>query len=45
MKKGTKIKDTTRGISDAVIEYYEIKDIINPLISLFKNGIETNKIL
>lgn len=35
MKKGTKIKDTTRGISDAVIEYDEIKDIVNPLISLF----------
>jgi nucleoside 2-deoxyribosyltransferase len=35
MQKGTKIKDTTRGISDAVIEYDEIKDIVNPLISLF----------
>ena len=35
MKTGTKIKDTTRGISDAVIEYDEIKDIVNPLISLF----------
>ena len=35
MKKGTKIKDTTRGISDAVIEYDEIKDIVNPLNSLF----------
>ncbi|NQV00025.1 MAG: hypothetical protein HQ538_04750 [Parcubacteria group bacterium] len=35
MKNGTKIKDTTRGISDAVIEYENIKNIINPLKSLF----------
>jgi len=35
MKKGTKIKDTTRGISDAVIEYEDIKEIINPMNSLF----------
>ena len=36
MQKGTKIKDTTKGISDAVIEYDDIKEIINPLNSLFK---------
>jgi nucleoside 2-deoxyribosyltransferase len=36
MKKGTKIKDTTRGISDAIIEYNEIKEIVKPLNSLFK---------
>ena len=35
MKKGTKIKDTTRGISDAVIEYENIKEIVNPLNYLF----------
>ena len=35
MKKGTKIKDTTRGISDAVIEYKNIKDIVKPLNYLF----------
>lgn len=35
MKKGTKIKDTTRGISDAVIEYEDIKEIVSPLNSLF----------
>ncbi len=35
MKKGTKIKDTTRGISDAMIEYENIKDIVKPLNSLF----------
>ena len=35
MKKGTKIKDTTRGISDAVIEYDDIKEIVTPLNSLF----------
>lgn len=31
MKKGTQIKETTRGIADIVIEYDEIKDIILPL--------------
>jgi len=35
MEKGTKIKDTTRGISDAIIEYENIKDIVKPLNSLF----------
>ena len=35
MKKGTKIKDTTRGISDAVIEYKNIKDIVKPPNYLF----------
>jgi len=35
MKKGTKIKDTTRGISDVVIEYEIIEDIIKPLRVLF----------
>ncbi len=36
MKKGTRIKDTTKGISDAIIEYEDIKEIVNPLNSLFK---------
>lgn len=31
MKRGTQIKDTTRGISIAVIEYDKIDDIIGPL--------------
>lgn len=35
MKKQTKIKDTTRGISDAVIEYDNIEEIVEPLQSLF----------
>ena len=35
MKKGTKIKDTALGISNAVIEYDNIKDIVLPLKSLF----------
>jgi len=35
MKNGTKIKDATRGISDAIIEYEDIKDIVKPLNSLF----------
>jgi nucleoside 2-deoxyribosyltransferase len=35
MKKGTKIKDTTKGISDAIIEYENIEEIVNPLNSLF----------
>lgn len=37
MKKGTKIKDTTRGISDVVIEYEDIKEIVSPLNSLFND--------
>ncbi|MFO7711052.1 MAG: hypothetical protein R6V53_04790 [Candidatus Woesearchaeota archaeon] len=40
MKTGTKIKDTTRGISDALIEYENIKDIVNPLRSLLKEWSE-----
>ena len=36
MKKGTKIKDTTKGISDAIIEYDNLKDIVTPLNSLLK---------
>ncbi len=35
MKKGTKIKDTTKGISNMIIEYEKIKDIIKPLSNLF----------
>jgi len=35
MKKGTKIKDTASGISDAIIEYENIRDIVEPLSSLF----------
>ncbi len=35
MKKGIKIKDTTKGISDMVIEYNNIKDIVNPLNLLY----------
>ncbi len=31
MKRGTQIKDTTRGISTAVIEYDKIDEIIGPL--------------
>jgi nucleoside 2-deoxyribosyltransferase len=31
MKKGTQIKDTTRGISEAVIEYENIEEIVTPL--------------
>ena len=35
MKKGTRIKDMVRGISDMVIEYEDIRDIVKPLNSLF----------
>ena len=35
MKKGTKIKDTTKGISDAIVEYNKIEDIVEPLELLF----------
>ncbi|MFH0852853.1 MAG: nucleoside 2-deoxyribosyltransferase [bacterium] len=31
MKKGTQIKDTTRGIADVIIEYDAIEDIITEL--------------
>ncbi len=31
MKKGTQIKDTTRGISTTVIEYDKIDEIVEPL--------------
>lgn len=31
MKRGTQIKDTTKGISIAIIEYDKINDIVTPL--------------
>ncbi|MDP3883230.1 MAG: nucleoside 2-deoxyribosyltransferase [Candidatus Staskawiczbacteria bacterium] len=31
MKRGTQIKDTTRGVADAIIEYDSIEDISNKL--------------
>ena len=34
MKRGTQIKDTTRGISTAVIEYDKIDDIVDPLAQI-----------
>lgn len=34
MKKGTQIKDTTRGISATVIEYGKIDEIVEPLSQL-----------
>lgn len=34
MKRGTQIKDTTRGISRAVIEYNRIDEIVDPLSQL-----------
>jgi len=34
MKRGTQIKDTTRGISRAVIEYNTIDEIVDPLSQL-----------
>lgn len=36
MKNGTVIKDTVRGIADAVVEYNFIEDIISPLNKLLK---------
>ena len=41
MKKGTKIKDTTKGISDIIIEYNKIEDIVEPL-KLFFNEVSEN---
>lgn len=35
VKRGQRIKSTTRGISDAVIEYENFEDIVGPLSSLF----------
>jgi|TARA_B100002003_G_C14146773_1_gene551434 nucleoside 2-deoxyribosyltransferase len=40
MKKGTKIKDTTKGISNLIIEYETLSDIVKPLNSFY---IELNK--
>lgn len=34
MKKGTQIKDTTRGISASIIEYDHVGDIVKPLSKL-----------
>lgn len=34
MKRGTKIKDTTRGISTTVIEYDKIDEIVDPLAQI-----------
>ena len=34
-KKGTNIKDTVRGVSDRIIEYENIEDIIEPMSKLF----------
>jgi len=31
LKKGTRIKDTTKGISNLIIEYDQIEDIVSPL--------------
>lgn len=36
MKKGTKIKDTTKGIADLIIEYEKIEDITQKLKELDK---------
>lgn len=35
MKKGTQIKDTTRGIADEIIEYDKITDILPKLKQIF----------
>lgn len=35
MKKGTEIKDTTRGVTDILIEYNEISDITSDLKAFF----------
>jgi len=34
-KKWTHIKDTIRGVSDSIIEYENIEDIIKPMVKLF----------
>ena len=41
MKKGTKIKDTSKGISDIIIEYNNIEEIVEPL-NLFLNELNKN---
>ncbi|MCX6764110.1 MAG: nucleoside 2-deoxyribosyltransferase [Candidatus Nealsonbacteria bacterium] len=38
MKRGTRIKDTTKGIADKIIEYDRIKDIITELKAFFIKG-------
>jgi hypothetical protein len=34
-KKWTHIKNTVRGVSDSIIEYENIEDIIKPMVKLF----------
>jgi hypothetical protein len=34
-KRWTNIKDTVRGVSDSIIEYENIEDIIQPMSKLF----------
>lgn len=34
-KRWTRIKDTVRGVSDSIIEYENIEDIIQPMAKLF----------
>lgn len=36
MKRGTKVKDTTRGIADAIIEYNVIEDISSGLTNVLR---------
>lgn len=36
IKKGTELKDTTRGISDSIIEYDNLEDIVEPLKIYYK---------
>ena len=35
-KEGTFVKETLRGVTDAVIEYAELEEIVQPLSELFK---------
>jgi nucleoside 2-deoxyribosyltransferase len=37
LKRGTQIKDTTRGIANIIIEYDKIDEIVNPLMRYIKN--------
>ena len=39
MKKGTKIKDTTRGIADVIVEYEKVEDIV-PELKIFLGVIQ-----
>ncbi|MEK9165935.1 MAG: hypothetical protein AAB525_03735 [Patescibacteria group bacterium] len=44
MKKGTKIKDTSRGIADLIIKYDKIEEIVSILKQFFRKNILSRRL-